>query len=94
MLEKNLQQKMMQLCKRHAILAVKVDSSSSRGWPDLTMLLPDGTVLFVEVKTPTGRLSELQKHMLGKIKQNNGKAYVINSIEGFRDLLRQHGVDA
>lgn len=84
----------MKLCKQHAILAVKVDSSSTRGWPDLTLLLPCGTVLFIEVKTPTGRLSELQKHMLGRIEQNNGKAYVINSLDYFRQLLRQHGIDA
>lgn len=94
MLEKDLQSKIVHLCRKHAILAVKVDSTSSRGWPDLTLVLPCGTVLFVELKTPRGRLSELQKHVIGKLEANNANVYVIRSIDEFRQLLRTFGVDA
>ena len=94
MLEKNLQQKIVQICKRHNILAVKVDSTSTRGWPDLTLLLPCGTVLFIELKTERGRLSELQKHTIGKIEQNKGKVHVIRSLDAFRQLVRAFDVNA
>lgn len=87
MLEKNLQQKILQFCKKEGILAVKVDSTSSRGWPDLTVLLPSGAVLFVELKTETGKLSKLQAHTIERIKRNKGKAYVIRSTDQFKELV-------
>ena len=89
MQEKKLQNFCLTFCKKNAILAVKVDSTSSRGWPDLTLLLPNGTVLFVELKTETGVLSALQKRMLGKITQNNGKAHVIRNIKEFTELINR-----
>ena len=89
MLEKTLQSKVIQLCKKHGILSVKVDSSSSRGWPDLTLLLPNGTVLFVELKTPTGRRSKLQEHMHSRIRENNGNVYTIRSVEAAQTLISE-----
>ena len=88
-LEKTLQQKVIQICKQHAILAVKVDSSSQRGWPDLTLLLPNGIVLFVELKTPTGRLSKLQEHTHRRMKENNGNVHTIRDIDSFKSLIAQ-----
>lgn len=89
MRENTLQKICIEFCKKNDILAVKVDSTSSRGWPDLTLLLPNGTVLFVELKTETGVLSALQKRMLGKITQNNGKAYVIRNVKEFTELINR-----
>lgn len=87
MLEKNLQQKIIKFCKAHGILCVKVDSTSSRGWPDLTVLLPNGVVLFVELKTETGKLSKLQEHTHKQIAQNKGKVYVIRNLKTFKELV-------
>lgn len=94
MLEKTLQQKVVKLCRKLGILAVKVDSTSTRGWPDLTLLLPCGTVLFVELKTETGRLSELQKHTIAKIQENKGNVHVIRTLEEFSDLLQRFNLNA
>lgn len=79
----------MLLCKHYAILVVKVDSTSSRGWPDLTLVLPNGVVLFVELKTETGVLSALQTRMINKIKQNKGKVHVIRTVEALDDLIKR-----
>ena len=68
---------------------MKVDSSSQRGWPDLTLLLPCGQVLFVELKTPTGRLSKLQQYTHDRIKENNGHVYTIRSVEALGTLISQ-----
>lgn len=89
MTERDLHKKVIQFCKQHAILAVKVDSSSQRGWPDLTLLLPCGQVLFVELKTPTGRLSKLQQYTHDRIKENNGHVYTIRSVEALGTLISQ-----
>lgn len=87
MIEKNLQQKIIQICKKHDILVVKVDSTSRRGWPDLTLLLPHGVVLFVELKTPTGKLSKLQEHTHKQIKANNGNVFTIRTTHEFQALI-------
>lgn len=87
MLEKNLQQKVLQICKQRDILALKLDSSSSRGWPDLVVIMPTGEQFYVELKTKTGKLSKLQEHMHKQITKNKGLVYVIRSIEEFTKLI-------
>ena len=83
MTEARLQKQCIAYAKENNVLAYKVDSTSSRGFPDLTCVLPNGTVLFCELKTETGVLSALQKRMIKKIKANRGNAYVIRSKEEF-----------
>mgnify|MGYP003115545445 FL=1 len=90
MRESIIQQKITQKARQLGILCVKVDSSSSRGWPDLTCVLPNGTVLFIELKTPTGKLSRLQEHMIDKLKRNNANVHIIRSVEEFDHLVTSH----
>ena len=90
MRESIIQQKITQKARQQGILCVKVDSSSSRGWPDLTCVLPNGTVLFIELKTPTGKLSRLQEHMIEKLKRNQANAHIIRSVEAFDHLVASY----
>jgi len=90
MRESAIQQKVMQKCMQKGILCVKVDSSSSRGWPDLTCVLPNGTVLFIELKTATGKTSKLQDYMINKLKRNKANVYIIRSVEAFDRLVASH----
>lgn len=87
MLEKTLQQKILNFCKQNAIIAVKTDSTSTRGWPDLTIVLPSGNVIFVELKTETGRLSKLQQHVHEKLRGNNANIYTIRDFETFKRII-------
>ena len=87
-MRESVQQKyILKFCRENSIIAVKVDSTSSRGWPDLTVILSNGTVLFVELKTETGVVSALQNRMINKIKRNNGNAYIIRSLDEFIELV-------
>lgn len=90
MLESRLQSKCLDACKKQGILAVKVDSTSSRGFPDMTCVLPNGVVVFVELKTPTGKTSALQDRMIGKLERNNANVYVIRSLDDFKAVIAQH----
>jgi len=87
MIEKKLQQKILQFCRKNNILAVKVDSTSTTGWPDLTVIAPGGRVLFVELKTPTGRLSPMQKAIGQELNQKGAEYHVIRSVEAFIELF-------
>ena len=88
--EKNLQRKLLTYAKANGILAVKVDSSSMRGWPDLVVILPNGTSLYIEVKTPSGRLSKLQQIAISKIEQQGAAVYVIRTIDEFCEVIARH----
>lgn len=85
--ERVLQQKVLQLFKQAGMLAVKTDSTSTRGWPDLTVITPEGQTFFVELKTKTGRLSNHQKRIHEELTKRGAKIYVIRSLEEAEALL-------
>ena len=93
MLESTLQKQCITHCKQVGAFAVKVDSTSSRGWPDLTVVLPNGVVLFVELKTKTGVVSAMQQRMINKLERNRANVYVIRSIDEFKKLIITHTAD-
>ena len=85
--ERVLQQKVLQYFKQNSILAVKTDSTSTRGWPDLTVILPTGEVHFVELKTKTGRLSDHQKRIHQQLREQNAHVHTVRSLEEVQRLF-------
>ncbi len=84
--ESLIQKNIVAYCKKSGIICKKVDSTSSVGWPDLTIVLPGGTVLFVELKTETGKLSKLQERTIHQLKEQGANVYVIRSLDEFKLL--------
>lgn len=66
MLEKNIQTKIKIKLEREGWFVVKLIKTSVNGIPDL-MCLKDGKTMFIEVKQPSGRLSELQKMRIDEL---------------------------
>jgi len=68
MLESTLQSKFIRKVKELNLgIAVKVDSSSRRGWPDLVYVDWNGFVSLIEMKADHGKLSEHQKDLHGEL---------------------------
>jgi hypothetical protein len=63
---------------------------SYRGCSDILGVLPNGRILAIEVKTPSGVLSKEQENFLTNIKNNNGIAFVARSIEDVSKNLEAH----
>lgn len=57
------------------------------GWPDLTLILPLGRVIFLEVKSEKGTLSEAQKYIHGKLTALGHSIYVVRSIDDVMAIL-------
>tara|TARA_Y100001938_G_scaffold147366_2_gene228388 strand:- start:310 stop:651 length:342 start_codon:yes stop_codon:yes gene_type:complete len=57
------------------------------GVSDICGVLPCGTAVFIEVKTPKGRLSENQKKFLKDMQDNNALAFVARSVDDVRERL-------
>ena len=71
------------------MLPYKFESPSRRGVPDLLVLVPGGGCFFIEVKNPsgTGRLSELQKHEIERIREHGHTVYIIDNRAAALDIL-------
>lgn len=61
-----------------------------RGCSDILGALPDGRILAIEVKKPSGELSREQIVFLENIKANNGIAFVARGIEDVTLNLKEY----
>jgi len=61
MREQQIQAKKIKELEEQGYYVIKLSKTNKNGIPDLIAIPPNSDVLFVEVKTPKGRLSELQR---------------------------------
>lgn len=75
--EEDFQAKVIDLCHWSGLFVYHTYDSrrSTSGWPDLVIIGPRG-ILFRELKTETGRLSDAQKRVLGLLTVAGGNASV------------------
>jgi len=66
---------------------VKLADRFTRGLPDLLVLLP-GVVVFLEAKTPSGRLSAIQRSVHEEIERAGGLVAVVTSVEDALSYIR------
>jgi len=59
-LERDLERHFSNICKKLGLITLKLNVRYTRGWPDRVVILPDKRVLWVELKTLTGKVSALQ----------------------------------
>ena len=70
------------------------DEGATRGVQDLQIVLPDGEVFFVELKTQSGRLSEEQA-ILQNVYVELGYTYLVwRSVQDCLDWIREHPTSA
>lgn len=62
------------------------------GIPDLSVACPDSRILYFEVKTPRGRLSEAQQHVIRQLLKNGSRVAVVTSIADVETKLAAWGV--
>lgn len=89
--ESQIQNQVLRFCKTNGIIAHKLDSSTSKGWPDLTLILKNGCVLFLEIKTEKGILSKMQKRIHRKLRDNNALVFVIRSLPEAMRVISTYG---
>ena len=63
------------------------------GIPDIGVPLPDGKILWIEVKAPGGVLSEPQKAFRDHIMALNGMWALVYDIDGVRLACRNFGIE-
>jgi len=60
---------------------------AATGWPDDVFIFHNGTTLWVEFKSATGKTSKRQDLVIDKLRQRNCHVAVINDPADFEDLV-------
>ena len=80
MTEQQIQSKIIKHFESKGFFVLKLIKTNKNGIPDL-MVLKNGICKFVEVKTPRGKISELQKYRIKQIREQGFDAVVMDGID-------------
>lgn len=78
-LEKEIEKKLKARLEKLGCMVLKFTSPGNAGVPDRLVLVPGGTVWFVELKRPGGKLRPLQEIWRDRIEGLNGNYRLIQS---------------
>jgi hypothetical protein len=70
MTEQQIQAKRIKQLEAEGYYVIKLMKTNKNGIPDLIAIPRDSNVLFSEIKTPKGRLSEIQKYRIEELKNH------------------------
>lgn len=76
--EKDLEAKLKQVVERYGGLFYKFTSPGNDGVPDRIVVLPDGQVWFIELKTETGVTSPIQDWQIERLRSRHAKVAVLH----------------
>lgn len=88
MLESSLQAKFIKEVKLNKLgLAVKVDCSSRRGWPDVIFISTAGKTTYIEFKAVGGKLSVHQHDVHAELIDLGADVITLTGESGLNDFL-------
>lgn len=70
-------------------LCVKLQCTGINGIPDRIILKQNGEAVFVEMKAPMGRLSEVQKIRIQQLRDMNFRVYVLYNFDQVDWFIRK-----
>lgn len=86
MLEKTIEQAVVNYAKKLGFLTFKFSSPSNRGVPD-RIFIKKGKIFFIEFKKPNGKLRKLQEHVISSFLAEKVDVYVIDDIEKGKKII-------
>ena len=86
MTESQIQRQITAWLKAAGFLVWKISDRYRSGIPDL-YALRNGDSYWFEVKRPGGRVSKLQEHEIGQLRNHGGLAFVVRSVDDVRGVV-------
>lgn len=93
MLEKDIEKLFRDEIKKAGGKAYKFTSPGNDGVPDRIVMLPDGRIVFVELKTDPGKLSRLQELQCRQIAELGQTVRVLHGLAEVRDFFLEFGLE-
>ena len=87
-LESEIQAKCVKYATEQGWIVLKVIASNMNGISDL-ILFKDNTTIFVEMKTPTGKVAPLQLYRQKQLQAQGFKYEIVRSLDEFKATLKR-----
>jgi len=87
MLEKEIEKYLREQVKLRGGIAYKFTSPGNVGVPDRLVLLPNGKIIFIELKAPGKKTSKVQDLQIARIRKLGFKVFVLDSKEKIEEVL-------
>ena len=98
MLEKELEARLVHGVKALGGRAYKFVSPGNVGVPDRIVVLPEGRIIFVELKADFGRVSAVQQKQIQDLRRVGCRVEVVRGLQGVERFLQEcrtaRGVEA
>ncbi len=85
--EAQLQNNIIKYLTREGWFCNKTIKMSKSGWPDVIAISPTGRHLWLEIKGPNGRVSEIQAWTIQQMLDRGAEAYVVKTLQEVKDLM-------
>lgn len=92
MRERDIEKVLVDEVRKAGGRAYKFTSPGNDGVPDRIVLIPDGQIIFVELKTEVGRLTRLQRIQCERIKSLGQKVRVLHGLNEVADFFQEVGL--
>ena len=89
MLEKDIEKWLGDRLKKLGCLYFKFVSPMNPGVPDRIIITPDGHTIYVELKTEIGRLSNIQKWQIERMRACGADVRKVQGVDEAREFLRE-----
>lgn len=89
MLEKEIEGLMVRMVKERGGMCLKFVSPNNPGVPDRIIITPEGRIIFVELKTDTGRLANIQKWQIGEMRKRGADVRVVKGWPAAKALIEE-----
>lgn len=89
MKESQIERRLVEGVKRLGGMCLKFVSPGTLGVPDRIIITAKGRVIFIELKTETGRLTKIQRYIIGEMQKRGADARVVKGIDEVKELLAE-----
>lgn len=89
MKESAIEAKLVRKVRELGGLCYKFVSPGNPGVPDRLIILPEGRVVFAELKTEIGRLANIQKWQLEELRKRGADVRVLKGLDQVMDFLQE-----
>lgn len=87
--ESTIEAKLVRKVRELGGLCYKFVSPGNPGVPDRLIILPEGRVVFAELKTEIGRLANIQKWQLEELRKRGADVRVLKGLDQVMDFLQE-----
>lgn len=94
MKESAIERHLVEGVKKMGGMCVKFVSPGTPGVPDRIIITATGRIIFVELKTETGRLAKIQRYTIEQMQKRGADVRVVKGLDEVKQLLAEIGGDA